>query len=745
MLVLKVIQLIQELESSGPLIPCDIKLHQSLSARFKDSAPVDVLSSADVQFLLESYKERWTSVKDTEDDYTLNSQGINQVWIQFAQELAEENNKHLFQILSPLLVLRVIQLIQELESSGPLIPCDIKLHQSLSARFKDSDPMDVLSSADVQFLLESYKARWKSVMDTEDDYTLNSQGINQVWIKFAQELAEENKKHLFQILIPFITNDKDFNNLTCLTETTRMDNFYVGHGGHTLYRKRGFCEHLLKNGFMLSTYRDLSNVKLHLVTVDELSRLKSCKQTNGEFKIGSEVFVNFWDFLNRKVFPRLLDNGELPMELLPRLLRLVEQYHTFKNASADYTNFKRSANEFFRLLAQGDLHNINCFYGQQISFQSKDYYLLDFLIAINMSRSYDLDQLLHTLLLWLYNINPALKSSLAILESVYNSITSLASSSSSSGQSVSIPSEDHHQPLKHCYRLIVSLMTSAFEMWPLTERTISLWDLNNDVFPEAMEIYNCFLPALNENREQDLEAIYLFVKQHYFAPAPVKMGFFSWISGFYSTTRWYEHVRQETLNRLGVYWHEPELILHALLRFKPTSSVITPHINLFLDELLHTYAQTGSDLLKRFRVNIFFTRLLKKFDAEDKTDLIRLLQLYDLGKTSTVFLDNCAHHIGNRLNQINLSQPGHPQLFYSFVCRADKSKVSISMTGLKQVSCIIDAFKEASSSPSLKLTESSRQSMLSYLRNLARPILTVGELEVASNSSQCLDYLGAPT
>ncbi|MBL7480630.1 hypothetical protein [Legionella bononiensis] len=643
-----------------------------------------------------------------------------------------------------MLVFRVIQLTQELGASGTLIPCDTRLNQSIIAQFKNREQAATISPADVQFLLKSYKERWNSVIDTEDDYTLNCQGINQIWISFAQELAEFTGMHLYQVLIPSITNLKDFNNLTFLTETTRMENFYVGHGGKTLYRKRGFCEHLLNNGLRLSTYRDISNTKLNLVTIDELSRLKSCKQTNGDFKIGSEVFVNFWDFMNRKVFPHLLDRGEMPFELLPRLLSLVEHYFNLKCAGADYAIFKKAAKEFFKLVSHGDLNNINYFYGQHISFQSRDYYLLDFLIAINMSRSYDLDNLLNALLLWLYSINPALKSCLGALKSVYSSLPDQQSSSSSS-QTVASSSVPYNEQLHQCYCLIVSLMTTAFEMWPFTGGTISLWDLNNYVFPQAKEIYQYFLPALSENREHDLEDIYLLVKEQFFAPVPVKMGIFSWISHFYSTTRWYECVGQGRLDKLDIFWYEPELLLHALLHFKPTSSVITPHINQFLDDLVQTYAQNCNDLLKRFRVNILFTHLLKKFDPQDKASLRMLLELYDLTKTRIIFLDNCANYIGNRLIQINLNQPGRSLLFYAFVSRADNSKVTISMTGLKLVSSIIDAFKEALHSPSLSLSEISRQSMFSYLRNLGRPILTVGELEVARNSAVCLDYLGSPT
>ncbi|KTD52818.1 hypothetical protein [Legionella quateirensis] len=644
-----------------------------------------------------------------------------------------------------MLVLRVIQLIQELGASGTLIPCDTRLNKSIIAQFKDRNPEDTISTADVQFLLKSYKERWISVIDTEDDYTLNCQGVNQIWICFAQELAEYTKKHLYQILIPSITNFKDFNNLTFLTETTRMENFYVGHGGKTLYRKRGFCEHLLNNGLRLSTYRDISNTKLNLVTIDELSRLKSCKQTNGEFKIGSEVFVNFWDFMNRKVFPHLLDKGEMPFELVPRLLGLVEKYYILKFSGAEYATFKKAAKDFFKLVSHGDLNNINYFYGQHISFQSRDYYLLDFLIAINMSRGYDLDNLLEALLLWLYRMHPALKSSLGVLEFVYSSLPDHQSSSSSSSQPVASSSLPYNDHLHQCYCLIVSLMTTAFEMWPFIGGTISLWDQDNYVFPEAKEIYHYFLPALTENREHDLEGNYLLVKERFFAPAPVRKGILSWISHFYSTTMWYEYVGQGRLDKLDIFWYEPELMLHALLHFKPTSPVITPYINHFLDDLVQTYAQNCSDLLKRFRVNILFTNLLKKFDPQDKASLRILLQLYDLTRARTIFLDNCVNHIGNRLIHINLNQPGRSVLFYAFVSRADNSKVTISMTGLKLVSSIIDAFKEALHSPNLSLNESSRQLMFEYLRGLGRPILTVGELEAARNSAVCLDYLGAPT
>jgi hypothetical protein len=641
-----------------------------------------------------------------------------------------------------MLVKNILLFIEQLDTFAPLQPYDSSLRSSLFNRFHYQNADKLIDHRDVEFIENCYKERAKKTLDTVTDCLLNSDDINQLWIKFAEEIAVFAQKKYYQILFPNITNTIDFNNHTPLEETARPVNFYLGHGGKTLYRKRGLCEHLIKNEFMLSTYRDFPQSKLSALTVEELTRLKFCTRTNSYFMINDESFTSFWDFLEKKSFPRLKERGKIPLYLLPHFLSLIEQYYKSKTAQADYDLFKKAATIFFDLLSTGKLVNINYFYGLRIFYQDREYYLLDFLIAINKSQHYELDDVFNSLLIWLYQINPALKSTLPVLDSVYASLDAHGSSASTSSCLLtSTPNDKLHQ----CYALIVSLLTTSFEIWPFTAGTISLWDRKNRVFPEAVVIFQYFFYALNQNRSEDLLTIYSEIYETYFNPAPLELDLFSWLTQIHSITRWYQLVGQGKLSKIDVHWYEPELLLHSLLHFKPSSKCVSTYINLFLDELVHTYSQSSNDLLKRFRVNILFTDLLKKMDQSDKTNLKILLQLYPLEEASSKFLDNCAQHIGSRLASLSVNHPGGALHFYTVVQKPKSSTLVLSSSEFHQVSGIIDAFKVALGSPTIKIAPKLLEQMVTFLRSLSRPILTVGEIEGAQNSAQVADYLCSPT
>lgn len=641
-----------------------------------------------------------------------------------------------------MLVNEILKFTAKLKELSPLIPCDITIHTSLIKRFRSQNPDKVIDHDDISFIEHCFRTRFLETVDTVNDCLLDAGKTNQLWIKFAEEIAALTNKKYYQILFPNTSNVMDFNNLTRLTETARPVNFYLGQGGF-LYRKRGLCEHLIKNDYILSTYRDLSQSKLSSLTIEELCRLKFCTQTNGSFIINKDHFTGFWDFLEKKSFPRLKERGSMPLYYLPHLLGLIEKYHTLKSTQADYAVFKKEATRFFNLLSSGELDNINYFYGVRIPYQDREYYLLDFLIAINKSQKYDLDDVFNSMIVWLYHINPALKSTLSVFDSVYTPLSDQGASSSSSAVVSSIASTS--DKLQQCFDLIISLLTTSFELWPFTSSTISLWDRKNSVFSEAASIYRYFLQALLHNSEQELLSVYLNIYEVYFTPPPLEYDLFSWLTQTHTITRWYQMVGQGQLSKIDVHWYEPELLLQSLLNFKPNTRSLYSCMNLFLDELVHTYSQSSNDLLKRCRINILFTEFFKKMSTADKATIKILLQLYNLDDARSKFLDNCAQHIGCRLRELTVNQPGGSLQFYTELHKPKCSKLDLPTSGFHQVGCILDAFKDALSLSVTRIEPRLLEQMFTYLRSLSRPILTIGEIEGALYSARVVDYLASPT
>lgn len=640
-----------------------------------------------------------------------------------------------------MLVQSVLQFIENLKQFTDLIPSDRQLRIALINHFKQRRGEDFLGSHDIQFILDCYKKRWLEVINSSHDYTLNPAGINQIWIQFAKDFAPDTNRKYYQILLPTVTNTVDFNNLSQLTETERMDNFYLDQEGVTLYRKRGLCERLLNSQFLLSTCRDLSVKRVSFLTVDELARLKVCKQINGEFSINDEKFGSFWDFLQKKVFPQLQAKGAVPLNVLPELLGLIEEYYRLKSSGSDFDLFKNAAKEFFGSLNQIELNNINFLYGIRIPCYESEFYLLDFLITINQAKGYEIDRELNALAVWLNRFNGSLKSERKELKHVYEEQNHTIVVANSSNEVTETKSDDS---LHRSCCAVVSLMTATFDFMPFTGVNISLWDISNTVSSEAAEFYRLFEEALESQSYTNLIPVY----QHIINNSNHRTGdssILSWFSLFKPMRQWLQLIEKENFPSEDVYWFEPELIFNTLFHFKGTDLVLNERINLFLDNLIQTYAQDKSDMLKAFRVNILFSQFMKKLNVHDKTNIYRLINLHNLEESKSVFLNNCAAYIGNRLTHFSSLQSSGPVHFFVSVRKLDSSKLLVVHSDIYQVNEIIDAYKQGLHSPELHLDRELLDKMFNYLRGLGRPILSVVETEVARQSACTKDYLGSPT
>lgn len=638
-----------------------------------------------------------------------------------------------------MLVQNILIFIKDLKGIRDLTPCDIHIYNNFVIKFTHRAPHEKLNSSDIQFLMDIFRERWEEIVDSKNDYMLNIQVFNQYWIQLAKDLASFTNKGYLQILLPGITNTVDFNNLSQLTETVRFENFYLGYGNKVLYRKRGLCEHLIDKQFVLSTCRDLGTSKLSPLSVDELARLQSCKQRNGKFSIGEEAFADFWDFVQKKVFPRLQSKGEMRMDLLAHLLGLIEQYYALKTTSANFKFFKQSAQRFFKLIYQNKLDNINCFYGIEIPFKGKNYYLLDFLIVINRSQTYVLDEHLNAIIEWLYQFHPALKIIYRELEPVYAKLEKVSHRDIVRTMAVKESSIDQ------CLTLILSLFTTEFEYLPLSGNTISLWDMTHTVFSEASGIFLLFEPLLASNKIDDLIPQYEKIIKEFIKPGGSDLSLYTWITRFKSVKDWYKHVENNSLSKIGVNWFQPELLIHVLLRLTPCDPLISSQINTFLDELIHTYAQDKNELLKQLRVNILFSNFIKRLSSQDRKHLMILTQLYHIDDVKNNFLSNCIYHIANSLSHLTTITDGGSIQFFTGIRRVNISKLIISLREYEHVNKIVDAFKTRVYSPDLHLDTKLLEKLMVYLRTLSRPILTIKEQQEAQSSARTLDYLGAPT
>lgn len=632
-----------------------------------------------------------------------------------------------------MLVQRILDFIETLEKESTLTPCDQKLRECLADRFSKCKPTDTLNQDDFFFLLVCYKTRWEAIVD-DDDYMLNPSAINLYWIDLARELGPVVKINYLKILIPTLTNEKDLNDFSSLNETVNLFNFYLGHGGKTLYRKWSFCKHLEHLQFELSTYR--GDRKLYVVTVDELARLKLCKQTTLEVSVGSEIFENFWDLMRKKVFINLRAHGRMPIALLPHLLELVDRYYYSKASELDFAKFKNEINSFFHRLYDYELADVNFLYGTKIDYKKDEQYLVDLFITLHTANDYcEMDYEIRTLSKWLFEFNPDLKATSKELEPVY--------------QELNEEIEDEAPFIRtdafvNCCKLLVSLFTTQFELsFFFTRQTHSLWDQKNTVFPEAYGIFTVLLPLVAANKPKALEGAYEDIIRDIIIPARNDNSYYTWFTRHKPTIKWLELVQNCKLNELGVYWFEPELLFNALMLCNTNNQFVRKQINHFLDDIIQTYAQNQNELMKQFRVNILFTELLNGLSEHHRLYLLRLIKLCDLNTAKSKFLSNCTKHINEHVFQLCQATDNSSPHFFSPPRKLARAKLFNLSEAVKDVETMIVEYKNQLSLLGL---ESKKEKISTYLLKIGQPILSVEQKEKAKNSGRpILDYIGQYT
>ncbi|KTC92560.1 hypothetical protein [Fluoribacter dumoffii] len=631
-----------------------------------------------------------------------------------------------------MLVQRILDFIKTLEKESAPIPCDKVLYECLSERFSKKSPELELNREDLFFLLWCYKCRWEAIFDKDDDYTRNPSSINLQWINLARELAPLVDLNYLKILIPTLTNDKDLNDFSSLNETVNLFNFYLGHGGKTLYRKWSFCKHLEHWNFTLSTYR--GDKRLSVVTIDELARLKLCKVTHREVSVNEEVFSNFWDLLRKKVFVNLSAQGRMPIGLLPHLLELIERFYYLKANKSDFSIFKNEIKNFFNRLYGYDLADVNYLYGSKIDYKDNENYLLDLFITLYTANDYqELNYEIETLSKWLFRVNPDLVAACTELESVYRELQTEAEEK----EAPFIQSD----AFVNCCKLLVSLLTTQFEFaFFFSGQTYSLWDKKNNVFPEACGIFTVLLPAIAANKPKALESAYADIIKNIVIPAKKDKSWWTWLSRCESTTKWLERVENCKLNEVGVYWFEPELLFDALLLFDTNNPSVKKQISLFLDDIIHTYAQNQNDLMKQLRVNILFTEFLNGLSEHHRTHLLRLIRICSPQEAKSKFLINCTYHINDHIAQLCRRAETSPIHFFPSAHRMEPPKFNLT-EDIKDVEKMMVEYK--TQLPKLQLEGALTLKICNYLLDISHPILSVKQKETAKTGGRpILDYIG---
>lgn len=607
-------------------------------------------------------------------------------------------------------------------------PCDSKLLRELREYFSTKLSDDELSDADVNFIIDLYSSRWDYIKDTVYDYTWMTSDASQKWRDFSKLLATGRSGSYLNILFPEITNKIDPNNGSDLTETETLTNFYLDRY-NSLCRKRGFFDHLRNHAYKLSMFRSDSRTDLSIVTLDELSRLKRCHQSNGQFSIShsseQEQFINFWDFLRKKSFTTLTSSGEVPRSLLPSLLDLIESYYILKTKKHDFSEFKRGSTRFFNCLYMNELSDVNCLYGQKVTYKESSNYLLDVFLAIFEADKFDLEHEMTVLAQFLFQFNPILKVRNKECASFYHTL---------SQSRVMTKENEQTEAYERCCSIFVSLHANKFTTTFFAKTSIiEAWDIDNRIPFELYKIYIDLRPIF-EVSNPDYIGLYRRTLDGIIIPKTMDNSFLTWCMRDETTMVWLKHVSNLHLAEVGGYWFEPECILSVLSNFHADKSEFQVSISFFLDDLISTYAQSRNNSEKKLRVNILFSQFLSLLSEQQRRGLIIHIVLCDKASAQKKFIDNCSLHLDKRLKSLGYIPPIEASPCF-FPAQA-KSPASIAS---QKVLDLIDAYTKL---PGVK----SDDRIGKFLFQLKDPILTASEKEVARASVQLgSDSIGAPT
>lgn len=278
------------------------------------------------------------------------------------------------------------------------------------------DSTSELTSTQLVSICNVFSKRWNLVLDTPNDYTRNQKiGTNPLWIKFASDIVAGTNQEALQILIPSAKNTRDSVLPWTVFKSEDLAGMFVSEDGKALHTLKGLVWRI-KNQQPIATFVNYKTVKLCPLSLKEL------------FRIAVKPSTTFWDELLNSVIPGKKGStgwtrvGELPMQVLPDLLDLIDIYFQEKNEIVRSGEFCNQLLIWSKLLLDYVVDDVNNLYGQEIKVGSNQYYLVEILISCLKGDAEDLDQKMRGIARWIYEADQSLISDKSELASVYSEL-----------------------------------------------------------------------------------------------------------------------------------------------------------------------------------------------------------------------------------------------------------------------------------------------------------------------------------
>ena len=499
---------------------------------------------------------------------------------------------------------------------------------------KDFDP-EVLTK-----LREIYRLRWLQVQGKNDDYTRLQTGKNTQWIRLAQLLSAEGliEENYYHFLMPTLTTGMVLGE--CLTAYP-LSHYILSEDARSLIYL-GHCEHHYK---ALGTFYNCNTVPPLPLTDTELGRVRYASSRFHKFMdlavddpdIARETVIAVYDLVNNSLYPIGLKDGydytQVQAEAADKAYQTFCIFlHTLPPA------------EMQKLLSQHI-----AFFGKNLTFkQVMEEVEDDKCIAVcgQFFAKMVMDYAPHL------RFSPELESKSFIHDMRKKSCQKVFSNYSAI---------DDAEAKRRLQILAVSLMTHPFD-YSWAGESLSFWDCSNTLSSITKNAYQILVNIVKTGDFKHARFIYASIMESVINPALVNTNFLTWLTRTSVTQNWLESVKSNALFNQFNAWFHPGLLFATIVQLKfeiaPPSRRL---LDSFIEEFLHTYAQSQSTSLKDVRINIKFTQLLPLLEPQTREQLMRALKSSTKQVDEKGFYSLYAHHIIARLALLGAGVSGQQQ------------------------------------------------------------------------------------
>lgn len=607
----------------------------------------------------------------------------------------------------------------ELNETDPLKPEIDQLVQRL--RVEDEIKPEIIEQ-----IKQIYALRWKSIIDTPNDYTRRQDRPNRSWIYLARHLASAGyiDPNYYKLLIPTLKSDKDLVTQELFT-IYPLSHLILSDNGTKLILAQHLIDHHKANG----TFYQCSEHPPCPLTQKELARLGFAAPRYMDYFV-RVVETEPEPGISVKTVEaiRELVNGTLnPVGLLLGYDISATQLDTADKAYAKFL-------EYIAGLEQTELDRL---FKQRISFRTKRLSVATILQKIQ--HKFDDDdrgciavygQYLLQLVL---DYNPQAEFRKEIEKDEKIEMDSLRRVSAKKVYR-EYDEIDEQEATRRLSIILVSLMTHGFSYLPFTSTSLRIWDKSNNI-PDStcIDLFNTLAAFLEKGDVKQSRFTYASVMQNIVKKAAAANDFLTSWTRYNDTLEWWKSIENQSIfAKENNTCFEPEqlfTVLWLLLSKRQFKSRLL--IENFLEQIVQTSLQPKNPQLKWARINIEFNKLLGNvaLPVEDRAKMLEELRKESAPVSSEQFLKVNREFLIHRLascgaregckRRIGLfgANPGAFKLFYNEL--TEKLKEEMFIGGIKNLVGILQKKVEK-----LAVSKLQSDSMSEYLQKLSTTIIS---------------------